>query len=663
MMGFLRFCDRHTPISFVIWLAVLARALPVSGQTFQQKVDTLVTKLANTSGEEREAIFYEIADIGPEARSAVPQLVELLADDYAVLDGVQFALSRIGPEAVPELRNVLIASNDAEARLAAIQTLASIGPQARSAVPEIAKLLEASIVSMDRDQYLESSEYRLGRAAIEALGKIKVPTELTVPALSEVLRHNGPLGYVTAGALAEIGPPATAALQALSDTAERHNSLALRLRAMYALTAIDREGDVAVPILARAVNTESVKGRTKDAVSETFQDEGLLRRFAAAQLLTYPSKLRPAIPELLKALKRSSIREDLYLYEYVTSALAMSGAEAIETIPILQQDMLTMEPDEGESRQVTSELHHSICLRVCAAKALVQFNPDDNDAVSVLTATLRDERWRGYSKTAGVIGKPMDPRCEAARGLAHVGHRALQLIPELTEVMEGALHEEPELAAEAAWAIACVDRADRSFIPAFVAGIPLATTVDFGFTTLVRTPPEDVLNIIGPRITDLVPGLLQGGMYNAWCRQLLLRVEPDPIPQLVDRALQQFADPRRLSVEKGPTKVIGGLGPRARSAVPRLVEYLQHDHRWWLRCEAAQLLGEIGCEPEITVPALTQAIRDPRAGVRAEAAASLARFGGDAAAAIPALKVASTDEYTFVSRAAQQAISSIQNSP
>jgi HEAT repeat protein len=98
--------------------------------------------------------------IGPEARAAVPALIESLTDDavvdpaagYSIRDDRDFvggtvaaytatALAQIGPGAVPGLIEALRSKN-ANVRRIAAKVLGKIGPAARQAVPWLRPLLK-----------------------------------------------------------------------------------------------------------------------------------------------------------------------------------------------------------------------------------------------------------------------------------------------------------------------------------------------------------------------------------------------------------------------------------------------------------------------------------------------------------------------------------------
>jgi len=103
-------------------------------------------------------------DIGPEAKVAVPALIEALKDhDPAVRRNAAWALGDIGPEAkaaIPTLIE-LLKDHDQRVHRDAAAALGMIGPEAKVAIPALIELLK------DHDQ-------EIYRAAAEALGNIAV---------------------------------------------------------------------------------------------------------------------------------------------------------------------------------------------------------------------------------------------------------------------------------------------------------------------------------------------------------------------------------------------------------------------------------------------------------------------------------------------------------
>lgn len=85
---------------------------------------------------------YGLSRLGPEARSAVPALMEAMKKDSLVRQNAALALGQIGPsarEAVPALNEALSDPEWAVRRQAAL-ALGKIGPEARTAIPGLQKM-------------------------------------------------------------------------------------------------------------------------------------------------------------------------------------------------------------------------------------------------------------------------------------------------------------------------------------------------------------------------------------------------------------------------------------------------------------------------------------------------------------------------------------------
>jgi hypothetical protein len=78
------------------------------------------------------------------------------------------------------------------------------------------------------------------------------------------------------------------------------------------------------------------------------------------------------------------------------------------------------------------------------------------------------------------------------------------------------------------------------------------------------------------------------------------------------------------------------LGPRAKSAIPELVNYAE-DANPRVRQPALHALGLIGAEAEVVVPVLQKALGDPVASIQGTSAAVLRFFGESARVAAPEL--------------------------
>lgn len=205
----------------------------------------------------REAAVKAIADIGPEARAAVPALVRLL-DNWkhgtTVTYGMEAikALGKIGGDAkvaIPGLVKHLDLKYGEGMSTTVVEALGDIGPAASAALPMLVQAMGIS------HQIELSGHATLRVSAVVAIRKIGGETAPTVPVLVEILaiqetwcfwshfagvREGAELRREAANALGDLGPSAKAAVSALR-TLATDDFVTVREAADQALRQIERE--------------------------------------------------------------------------------------------------------------------------------------------------------------------------------------------------------------------------------------------------------------------------------------------------------------------------------------------------------------------------------------------------------------------------------------
>jgi HEAT repeat protein len=185
--------------------------------------------LKHADAEVRRAAAVALAEMGPQARAAVPDLAETLKDQAdPVRIQAALALWSMGPEATPAVADLTAALDDrnAEVRADAAGALGAIGPKAVDAVGRLGASL--------RD---ENPAVR--HAAAKALGAIGPEARGAVSDLIGALRDpDRNVRSEVAYTLAALGPDAQGAVPSLQEMASKETDGQVRGAAVHALSKI-----------------------------------------------------------------------------------------------------------------------------------------------------------------------------------------------------------------------------------------------------------------------------------------------------------------------------------------------------------------------------------------------------------------------------------------
>ena len=308
------------------------------GPEAKAAVPTLIEMLKDKDKEVRLMAARVLEGIGPAAKAAVPALIEVFKDkDENVRVGAAEALGKIGPEAVPALIEVF-KDEDIGVRGKVVSALRKMGLEPKK---EVAALIE---VLNDEDsgvrwrvakakgnistevvpaliKTLKDEDERVRWYAVGALGLIGPDAKAAVPALIEVLKdEDGVVRGEVAEALGKIGPGAKAAVPALIEVL-KDGDKSDRLGALVALGGISTAAKAAVPALIRALKDEDV----------------FVREQAAQALKNIGSEAKAGVPTLIRALKD----EDVFVRWRAAEALgeiavALGDAKATDMIKDLK---------------------------------------------------------------------------------------------------------------------------------------------------------------------------------------------------------------------------------------------------------------------------------------------------------------------------------------
>jgi HEAT repeat protein len=547
--------------------------------------------------------------------------------------------------ALPVLIDLLKDEKDGQVRLAVLDVVTALGPDAAPAVPALVHTLRTRYGGSRQEE--SHQDYR-SALALAAIGK---------PAVDGL---RGLLGESKAGVRAEavmglgrIGPDARAAVPELigllSDPEEvvgREVSLALGRIGESAVESLIAAASQENPaIRARAVESLGTASNSDDRVRRTVSNAAgdTSPRVRAAALKSL-ARLEPPHEVLLPILKENLRHED--------QEVRMSAVDLLmkrrDLLPILGPelgDLLTARnPDVSR----------------VAAFLLGKIGPP---AAPRLIAAIRGKEGRIDQIALGLaaIGRPIagmlddalkDPEPRVRRGAALALGRIRPMAPGTSQRLAAGLNApEPEVRADLVTAIGYLGPRAADAVPA-VRGVlrddsPEVRSKAIEF--LARAAPRD-----GRLVADLI-SMLDDPEARIECAAIdIIRslgpLSRDALPAVIGKLKSPSADVRLAAAV-----MVKDHGPAAAPAVPALITLLD-DPATELKAGAAQSLGMIGPPAQPAFDKLAALLSSDQPGIRESAVAAIGSLALDAEIVRPPFQKALRDEKPNVRRAATRAI-------
>jgi len=285
----------------------------------------------------RDDALRGLGVLGPDAKTAIPEIAKLL-DDRLHAQMTAYTLHQIGAEAVPVLNQALKSTNS-WARSQAAGFLGVSGDEA--SVPGlIAALKDPDFVTKSR--------------AAHALSRFPEQAEVIVPALTGCLNDPDDTFRMNAArALSSFGEKAKPAFPALMKMVTSTNS---------------QEGTTAAAMLMKIDSEAAMTAFIKNLESDDVE----VRRTTAWALMITKSKGKPAVEALVKCLKD----KDNTLKQNAAVALREIGQEPDVVVPALMDNL--NDPD--------------LTVRSITAIALSSFGDKAKPAVPIILKLLEENR-------------------------------------------------------------------------------------------------------------------------------------------------------------------------------------------------------------------------------------------------------------------------------
>jgi HEAT repeat protein len=524
-------------------------------------------------------------------------------------------------ELIAELSRVLTSPALEREKIVAAETIETLGPDARSAVPALIAAMGDPSLSVRIS--VCSALAAIGpeaRPAVPALATALADKAGIAPSRLTYNYEVGPsLRGSSATALASVGRDAAAATPALIDAMRVDDSPTRHQQYVDALSAI---GPEAIRPLIKAL-----------------RDPGIHLRIGAVRSLAgMGEELAEMLPELVLELANDAEYQSSYALGVRTIADDVAGILSDlgqRSIPVLR----------------TTVRDPKLPLEVRARAAVILSRLQAEDAVLALPSlieALTDSRLRGIAAEAlGELGGrarnaigPLEAlangqgrfRFRASASLARIDHANRAVGEALNQLQAAIMHDTPR---ERALAVGELGMFGERSIPLLVLAVR-------DTDPLVKAAAALRLGRIGPPARAAIPVLLAN----------LRPADPyDPLPGNVVRALGQIGLKRSDAAETMPVLLamlendFGGdvatlIGQVGSDFVRPLGDLLADEHKNRIvRSFAARALGRIGAEAKPTVPALIALLDDSNALAeqRPEIIQAMGRIGPNARAAVPAL--------------------------
>lgn len=478
-----------------------------------------------------------------------------------------------------------LSDKDFQVRIRAVDFLGLIGPAAKPAVPALLDAL---------------NEERLRELVLNSLGNIGVGAEEAIPALIKAIaEYASACRWYAAEALAKIGEAAVSALK----EATASENMYLRIWSNAALAYNEGPDSPHLRYLVGPMNSEN-----KRMSEEALRAMKMLGR-----------KSEPLVPDLIEAMKDPKISHDL-----VAEVLTQIGQGAKSAVPELLERLASKKYNERFSMSYPIE-----AIRAIGAIG----GREAKSAVPLLIQALNAD------DTSDAFTASQQPRirAEAAKTLGKIGPGAGPAIPSLVNALGD---EDKWVRRNAAEAIGSIDPTNLEAVPALVEAIK-------DESGRVRVAVAQTLLKFGPVNRDVIQSFIHASGDN-WkgviyaCDEFFALLDPKhryAVPELAKMAETPEPRSRRLAIgalirigdipvelvpalvealqdhhEGGPSlyaeKALVMLGPKAKAAVPHLIEML--DEKFWTRkFTAARILAAIGtAEAREAIPVIERYLKE-----------------------------------------------------
>lgn len=602
---------------------------------------------------------------GGAAEAQSPALLENLKNENvdtrrSAAKAIRLSDRKDRKSALAGLIDRLMTEKDGQVRLAVLDAITSLGPEAEPAIPALLHTLRTDSGGQRSEE--THQDYRsalalaaIGQPAVEglveilkekkenvraeavmALGRIGADASPAVPGLIPLLGDKSErIRREAAHALGQIGQAATVPLIA----AATHQDAVVRAGAIEGLGLLpapnDRARDSVVAgskdeapeVRAASLKAMGRLGLTEETLAPILrtdledQDEGV--RLAAVALLVgrrgLLTRMAPDFESLLTAEQEGVAHDAAFL-------LGKLGPEAFPRL----LDALRLESSRVDliagalargGRPAVSLLHQVVGdanprVRRGAALALGMIRPLDPSTVETLTTGLNDP----------------DPSVKAAflASIAGLGPRAKNAVPVVRNLLRD---DSPAVRIQSIDVLSLAAPRDEQQLSDL---LPLLDDSD----PKVQKRAIDAIRNLGPigrsAVSKVVGKLATSPDQETRLAALEFLGSHGSFAEESVPAVTALLDDPSTRLRTVAVQVLGKMGKAAQPALDRLTSLLGED-QVEIRESVASVVGNLGLDAEIVRPALARAIQDKEQGVRRAALSAIFRLGPEGSILIPDL--------------------------
>ncbi len=518
--------------------------------------------------------------------------------------------------ALPTLIDRLMTEKDGQVRLAVLEAVAALGPDAEPAVPALLHTLRTSYGGLNLEE--AHQDYR-SALALAAIGR---PAVAGLRGLLNERKENVRAEAIMA--LGRIGPDAAPAvgdlLPLLGDKADRIGR--------EAALALGRIGEAAVELLlvAGATGDASSRGRALVALGELARPDDRVAAVVGAAAGDADPRVRAEAIRTLAHLHRPDaamlpvlrdrIRDGDEAVRLATVDWLVGRRELLARLTPDLADLLVA-ADDGVARHAAFLLSQ---LGPAGAAPLVAALPSPASRVDAIGVAL------------AAVGRPVVP----------ILLRALQA-------------DDPRVRRGAALALGQIRPLDPAAVPTLVAGLDDPDPA-------VRADFLAAIGHLGPRGRDAIPAvrpLLGDRAAAIRLGAIAVLAQAAPRDDRLVADLTPLVADEVPSVQGRAIDVLRSLGPPGRPALPRVVGALRSPDAA-VRLVAVGFVASHGPGGVEAVPTLATLLDDPAPPVRLAVAETLGKLGRAAQATYPGLAALVGDERVEIREAAALALGNLE---